>query len=53
MEVAGWPLQVPIWRLAVRSLVGGATFLTFVLASDGELRQRAMALLHRKPPAES
>jgi PST family polysaccharide transporter len=48
MEVAGWPLDSPIWRLAVRSVVGGATFLAFALAADGDLRQRATALLHGK-----
>jgi PST family polysaccharide transporter len=52
MFAAGWPLESPILRLSVRSVVGGATFVTFLLVGDGELRQRAMALIRRNRPAQ-
>jgi PST family polysaccharide transporter len=52
MVAAGWPLQSPIWRLAVRGVVGGATFVTFVLAGDDDIRRWAVALLRRNRPAQ-
>ena len=52
MVAAGWPLESPILRLAVRGIVGGATFVTLVLAGDDDIRHWAVGLLGRNRPAK-